>query len=108
MKRTLLALAGFVAGGALTHAADYTLHRFNRIQLTDQFWCEGAYHGDFNRDGKPDVCGGPFWWPARLQNAHEFRPAPRLPKSRSPTAPKSPSPATRAPWATRMTTRTIS
>ncbi|HEY3901626.1 MAG TPA: FG-GAP and VCBS repeat-containing protein [Chthoniobacter sp.] len=35
---------------------------FTRIQLTDQFWAEGAAIGDFNHDGKPDVVYGPYWW----------------------------------------------
>jgi len=57
-------------------AADYTLHSFKRIQLTDQFWCEGAYVGDFNRDGRLDVVGGPFWWQGPdFKTRHEFRPA---------------------------------
>ena len=43
-------------------AADYTLVTFKRIQLTDQFWCEGACYGDFNHDGKMDIVSGPFWY----------------------------------------------
>jgi len=35
---------------------------FSKIQLTDQFWAEGAAIGDFNHDGKPDVVYGPYWW----------------------------------------------
>jgi hypothetical protein len=35
---------------------------FKRIQLTDEFWAEGANFGDFNKDGKNDVVYGQFWW----------------------------------------------
>lgn len=35
---------------------------FEKIQLTDQFWAEGANFGDFNHDGKMDVVYGPYWW----------------------------------------------
>jgi hypothetical protein len=35
---------------------------FTKIQLTDQFWAEGAFAGDFNRDGKMDVAYGPYWF----------------------------------------------
>jgi hypothetical protein len=49
---------------------------FKRSQLSDEFYAEGAYYGDFNRDGKLDVVGGPFWFeePAFTQR-HEYRPA---------------------------------
>lgn len=75
MTKPLL-IAGLVLAAALTQAADYTLHRFAKLQITDQFWCEGAYYGDFNKDGKMDVCGGPFWWAGPdFKTRHEFRPA---------------------------------
>ncbi len=35
---------------------------FKRIELTDQFWAEGANYGDFNKDGQMDVVSGPYWW----------------------------------------------
>ncbi len=35
---------------------------FQKIQLTDQFWAEGANFGDFNHDGKMDAVYGPYWW----------------------------------------------
>jgi hypothetical protein len=71
-----------VLGMALSvGAADYTLHTFKKIQITDQFWCEGAYGGDFNHDGKMDVCGGPFWWEGPdFKVRHEFRPAAKTSK----------------------------
>ncbi len=38
------------------------LRSFERIALSDQFWCEGAHFADFNRDGVQDVVAGPWWW----------------------------------------------
>jgi len=46
---------------------------FKRIQLTDQFWAEGANFGDFNRDGKMDVVYGPFWFEGPdFQKRHSY------------------------------------
>jgi hypothetical protein len=36
------------------------IHTFTRIQLNDQFWCEGANFGDLNNDGVNDVISGPW------------------------------------------------
>ena len=35
---------------------------FKRIQVSDQFQAEGAAIGDFNKDGKPDIAVGGFWY----------------------------------------------
>jgi hypothetical protein len=43
-------------------AQDHVLHTFKRIQLSDQFWSEGANFGDLNNDGKADLISGPYWW----------------------------------------------
>jgi hypothetical protein len=43
-------------------AEEYLLHRFERIQLSDQFFCEGASAGDFNQDGMTDIVSGPYWY----------------------------------------------
>ena len=49
---------------------------FKRIQLSDQFWSEGANFGDLNNDGANDIISGPWWWegPA-FTRRHEFYPA---------------------------------
>ena len=58
----------------MAHAANYPLHTFKKIQLSEQFWSEGASVGDFNHDGKPDVVAGPFWWEGPAFTVrHEFR-----------------------------------
>jgi hypothetical protein len=52
------------------------IHSFKRVQLTDQFWAEGANFGDFNHDGKMDVVSGPYWYEApEFNRRHEIYPA---------------------------------
>lgn len=46
----------------LEGAVGSTSHYFKKCLITNEFWWEGAGIGDFNRDGKMDICGGPFWW----------------------------------------------
>ncbi len=49
---------------------------FKKIQVTDQFWAEGAHCGDFNKDGKMDVVSGPFWYAGPdFNQRHEIYPA---------------------------------
>ena len=49
---------------------------FARTQLSDQFYAEGAYYGDLNRDGALDVVAGPFWFAGPgFEARHEYRPA---------------------------------
>ena len=49
--------------------------QFKKLQLTDQFYCEGAFYADFNRDGKMDVVSGPFWYEGPdFRKTHEIRP----------------------------------
>jgi len=74
--KTKLFLAAAMVMPWLAPAQDYVLHSFRKVQVTDEFWCEGACYGDFNHDGKMDVCGGPFWWEGPdFKKRHEFRPA---------------------------------
>jgi hypothetical protein len=52
------------------------LHTFKRIQLSDQFWSEGATFGDLNRDGVNDIVSGPWWWEGpEFKKRHEYYPA---------------------------------
>jgi len=72
----LATMAAVTAG-----AAEYTLHTFKKLALTDQFWCEGAHFGDFNRDGKMDVVAGPFIYPGPdFKSRGEYRPADKTSK----------------------------
>ena len=49
--------AVILVGASLTCAsgADLLTHKFERKQLTDEFWSEGANFGDFNKDGENDT-----------------------------------------------------
>ncbi len=52
------------------------LHMFKRIQLSDQFWCEGANFGDINKDGVNDLVSGPWWYAGPdFKKRHEFYPS---------------------------------
>jgi hypothetical protein len=51
-------------------------HTFTRIQLSDQFWSEGANAGDLNHDGVKDLISGPYWWEGpEFKTRHEYYPA---------------------------------
>ena len=64
MKWIVAALSLVVLSLAATsiHAQDFKLHTFERQQLTDVYFSEGANFGDINRDGKLDAIHGPYWW----------------------------------------------
>lgn len=57
-----LTVVGFVFWAMSSHAQDFVLHTFERQQLTDVYFSEGANFGDLNRDGKLDAIHGPYWW----------------------------------------------
>ncbi len=35
---------------------------FKKLVLSDKYFAEGAYYGDFNDDGKGDIVAGPYWY----------------------------------------------
>ncbi|MDR8390115.1 VCBS repeat-containing protein [Aliifodinibius sp. S!AR15-10] len=41
---------------------DYTIHKFQKIQLSSAFYAEGAGIGDINQDNQPDVIAGSYWY----------------------------------------------
>lgn len=68
----------FLAAALTVSAADseFSLRTFKKIQLSDQFWGEGAHFGDFNHDGKQDVVSGPYWYEGPdFKARHEYAPA---------------------------------
>jgi hypothetical protein len=76
MTHIALFTTGFLGFALVAPAADYTLRTFQRIQLSDQFWSEGANFGDFNHDGKNDIVSGPYWWEGPdFKKRHEYYPA---------------------------------
>ncbi len=57
-------------------AEDFQVHRFERQQLTDVYFSEGANFGDIDHDGKPDIVHGPYWWKGpEFTKRHEIFPA---------------------------------
>ncbi|MBI1840302.1 MAG: VCBS repeat-containing protein [Verrucomicrobia bacterium] len=71
---SVLGLAGCVA--AVAADSELTVRAFKKIQVSDQFWAEGANFGDFNKDGVMDVVSGPYWWEGPdFKKRHEYSPA---------------------------------
>jgi hypothetical protein len=74
-------------------ARDPVLVDFTRLQLDPHYWSEGAAIGDLNRDGRPDVVSGPYWWAGPdFRERREFYPPARTttvkdPEGRSRTFP---------------------
>jgi hypothetical protein len=77
-----------IAGAALLmasqlHAVEHHLHRFERVQLTDIYYSEGANFGDINRDGVADAVYGPYWFAGpSYQTKFEIYPAKPQPRER--------------------------
>ncbi len=60
--RNLSITLGLLAAASIAWAADKPSPTWKKTQLTDKFYCEGAYYGDFNKDGKMDIVSGPYWY----------------------------------------------
>src|SRR3982750_1540831 len=72
----ILTFSGLIFSTATPALAKDLIHSFNKVQLTDQFWAEGAHFGDFNHDKKMDVVSGPFWYEGPdFTRRHEYAPA---------------------------------
>jgi putative membrane-bound dehydrogenase-like protein len=74
--RILVACVLGALGAASSLAAErYELHSFEKLQLSDQFFCEGATFADVNRDGTGDVISGPYWYAGpKFTERHEIYP----------------------------------
>jgi hypothetical protein len=60
--------------------------RWEKIVLTERYYCDGIAAGDVNRDGAMDVVAGPFWYEGPdFRQAHEFYPAVVHPTEEKPT-----------------------
>ncbi len=64
MNRLNVCIAAMLFGFALQVASadEFSLHNFERKQLTDVYFSEGANAGDINGDGTADVVYGPYWF----------------------------------------------
>jgi hypothetical protein len=70
----IVLLTAAVLASAATIADE--LHTFTRIQLSDQFWSEGANAADLNNDGVKDIISGPYWWEGpHFTTRHQYYPA---------------------------------
>jgi hypothetical protein len=59
---------------------------FRRQVLTTEYLCDGIASGDFNRDGKPDVVAGPYWYEGPgFTTRHEIYPPKVFPTEPAPT-----------------------
>lgn len=71
-----VSLAWVYSLGGQSSGDGYTLHEFERIQLTDVYYSEGANCGDLDRDGHMDIVHGPYWFRGPgWREAHEIYPA---------------------------------
>jgi len=59
---------------------------FEKLVLTDEYLCDGINAGDFNRDGRPDVVAGPYWYEGPDFSArHEIFPVEKFERAAGPT-----------------------
>lgn len=73
MFRPMLSAVLIVASQAAVDA-EAPVTQYRKLQLTDKFFCEGAYYGDFNRDGHVDLVSGPYWYAGpEFEQRHEVR-----------------------------------
>ncbi len=76
MRSTLPAILFLAVAASPAFAQDYKLHKFERQQLTNVYYSEGANAGDLNGDGKMDVVYGPHWYEGPdFKAKHELYPA---------------------------------
>jgi len=62
IRVAIASVALFGAGRAYCSEPNDDSIRWTKIQLTPYFWSEAPATGDFNRDGKPDIAIGPYWF----------------------------------------------
>ena len=58
-----LLILGFAALPPLSASAQDGPVPFRKFRLNPQFYSEGIGAGDFDRDGKPDIAAGPYYYP---------------------------------------------
>ncbi len=55
-------IRGAFAQGSADSAKTHSIRTFKKIKLSDKFYSEGMFYGDFNHDGKMDVVAGPYYY----------------------------------------------
>lgn len=74
MRKTALIVLACLSTVSAAVAAEQAAPQFTKLTVSDQFYSEGAYYGDFNRDGRMDVVAGPFWLEGpEFKKQHEIR-----------------------------------
>lgn len=72
---SIVAAVGVFTASRTAAAEERRLHMFERRQLTDVYYSEGANAGDINNDGKADVVCGPYWFAGPdFNERHEIYP----------------------------------
>ena len=49
-------------GSLAAQEKKHRLHSFRKVQLSEDFYCEGATFGDLNKDRRMDLISGPYWY----------------------------------------------
>ena len=82
----LAASLGGTSAGAEPPPGHSSARSFEKIVLTDKYYCDGIQAGDIDRDGHLDVVAGPFWYagPA-FREARAIYPPVALPPEKSPS-----------------------
>ncbi|MEM6470487.1 MAG: VCBS repeat-containing protein [Planctomycetota bacterium] len=71
-----LSVLFIVACFSTAAATERELISWDTKKLSSKFFGEGAFYGDFNRDGVIDIVSGPFWYEGpEFEERHEYRPA---------------------------------
>lgn len=75
----VLLLFSLMVTAANASAEEKVLHTFQRKQLTNVYFSEGANAGDLNKDGHTDVVYGPYWFagPTFEEKQEIYRPVPQ-------------------------------
>ncbi|QDU64039.1 FG-GAP repeat protein [Planctomycetes bacterium Pan216] len=76
MRITVGVLTLLLTQSLASKADEYVIRPFKKHQLSTDFYAEGVAVGDINKDGKPDVVAGPFWYAGpEFEERREYRPA---------------------------------